>query len=123
MVSKFKGEKTNELFPEIELESEFSKRIVKTNSRKNAKKKKTDEDVDSSDIKIEENSQKKEKISLEGISKNAVIVYNIMSDGICTFDEIKRESGLAINKVLISLTELEMNGIAESNGPNKYRLK
>lgn len=122
-VSKFKGEKTNELFPEIKSESEFSKRVVKTNSRKNAKKKKTDEDADSSDPKIEENSQKKEKNSLEGISKNAVIVYNIMSDGICTLDEIKRESGLAISKVLISLTELEMSGIAESDGPNKYRLK
>lgn len=122
-IRSHRGEKSNDAFFDISSESEFSKRKVKEKSRKSAKKRK---DADKQEEIIgddEKNLQKIEKISLEGISKNGLIVYNIMSDGILTLDEIKRESGLDISKVLISLTELEMNGIAESDGPNLYRLK
>lgn len=122
-VSKHEGEKSNATFPEIEKESEFSKKVVKRKKKKTTKSEKISKEEDLPEEIKEESSQKMEKISLEGISKNALIVYNIMSDGIITLDEITRESKLGISKVLVSLTELEMNGIAESDGPNTYKLK
>lgn len=122
-VKSHRGEKSYEAFPDLDLESEFSKRKVKEKSRKSDKKNKKADPEESLIDNDEKNLQKTENFSLEGISKNGLIVYNIMSDGILTLDEIKRESGLDISKVLISLTELEMNGIAESDGPNLYRLK
>ncbi len=59
----------------------------------------------------------------EGISKNAEIVYNIMSDGVSFLDEITRRSKLEVRKVLVALTELEMVGAAKITGPNQYSLK
>ncbi len=123
-----KSKKTHKIkdgntFADITVDSSYSKKSVKRIRRKKS-------DTDTAEVKKavseEENIEKTEnkvKISPESISKNALIVYNIMSDGICTLDDIKRESGLAINKILVSLTELEMLSIAESDGPNKYRLK
>lgn len=74
----------------------------------------------------EENNPEKIKIIPkklpEGISKNAEIVYNIMSDGINELDEITRKSSLEIRNVLVALTELEMLGFACADGPNKYRI-
>ena len=58
-----------------------------------------------------------------GISKNAEIVYNIMSDGINELDEIKRKSQLEVRHILVALTELEMLGFAEAYAPNCYRIK
>lgn len=58
----------------------------------------------------------------ECISKNAEIVYNIMSDGINELDEITRQASLEIRHVLVALTELEMLGYAHADGPNIYRL-
>ena len=58
-----------------------------------------------------------------GISKNAEIVYNIMSDGINELDEIKRKSELEVRHILVALTELEMLGFAEAYAPNCYRIK
>lgn len=58
----------------------------------------------------------------EGISKNAQIVYNIMSDDVCFLDEITRASGLEVRKVLAALTELEMFGAISATAPNKYEL-
>ena len=46
-----------------------------------------------------------------------------MSTDINSVDEIARKSGLDIRKVLVALTELEMLGEAEIDGPGKYRLK
>ncbi len=113
--NSFKGEKTNEAFVEIDVDSDFSKK-KSGKCEKNKSKRKTAETKN-------KNSEKNEKISLEGISKNALIVYNIMSNGICSLDEIKRESGLDISKVLVALTELELFSLAENDGPNTYCLK
>ena len=124
---KHRQAKTGEAFADITVDSEYSKKAVKKIRRKKSPepdiKTETDSIINKKQEKAEEKSEKKEKISLEGISKNALIVYNIMSDGICTLDDIKRESGLDISKVLVSLTELEMLSVAEGDGPNKYRLK
>lgn len=115
--------KNGAVFEKINVESEFSKTKVPKIRKKKSKQDKTDNENISVKEKSKQKIEKKEKISLEGISKNALIVYNIMSDGVVTLDEIKRESGLDISKVLVSLTELEMFSIAESDGPNTYRLK
>jgi len=45
-----------------------------------------------------------------------------MSDGICVFDGIVRESGLEVRKVLSALTELEMNGAVIKESADTYRL-
>ncbi len=63
------------------------------------------------------------KINPESISKNALIVYNIVSKGVNELDDIVRETSLEVRKVLVSLTELEMQGYVHRNGPNKYCLK
>ena len=59
----------------------------------------------------------------EGISKNAEIVYNIMSDGINDLDGIKRQAQLEVRHVLAALTELEILGFAENCSPGCYRIK
>lgn len=116
-------EKSGKAFENIDTDSEFSKK----NSRHyKGKKAKTESSASESNDKSEEivnKSEKSEKISPEGISKNAAIVYNIMSTDICEVDEISRKSGLDIRKVLVALTELEMIGAAENDGPGKYCLK
>lgn len=70
----------------------------------------------------EKNQPEKEKNIPESISKNAGIVYNIMSDGICDFDSVVRRSGLPVGKVLTALTELEMKGCVKPDGPGRYSL-
>ena len=115
--------KNGKAFADIDVESEFSKKKVKKSSKKKAdsvtKKKKEPEKIDN----IKEKCEKKEKNCPEGISKNATIVYNIMSDGICAVDDMSRKSGLGVRDVLVAVTELEMFGTIENYGPGKYRLK
>lgn len=116
-------QKSGKAFEDVTAVSSYSKNLVK----KVRKTKKTtqagNEYASASEENKTEKTKNNKKISLEGISKNALIVYNIMSDGICTLDDIKRESGFEISKVLVSLTELEMFSVIENDGPNKYRLK
>lgn len=101
-------------FPKIDEESEFGKK-----SRKKAKK---ETEFIISEEKSEEIKENIKKIAPESISKNAEIVYNIMSDGASSLDEIARASALETRKVLASLTELELEGIISSDGPNKYKI-
>lgn len=63
---------------------------------------------------------KKSEISLEGVSKNAVMVYNVMKSGCTSLDMITRESALPVRKVLIALTELEIGGYVACEGGNNY---
>ncbi len=107
--------KTGKPFENIELEA--------SSYKKRGKKKATETSKAEMIIEKEEKIlTKTEKIAPETISKNAEIVYNIMSDGICDTDSIIRESGLEVRKVLSALTELEMNGIAEKISADCYRL-
>lgn len=114
--------KTGEAFNDINTDSEFSKKHIKK-IRNKTKKNVLAEKISEDNTEVSENCEKKEKISPEGISKNAAIVYNIMSADISSVDDIARNSGLDIRKVLVALTELEMLGEAENDGPGKYRLK
>ncbi len=108
------GKKTGEVFPSLEEKSLEGKAFRSRHIKKAPK-----EDFE------EKNEEKVEIIPKnlpEGISKNAEIVYNIMSDGISELDEITRKSCLEVRHVLVALTELEMLGFAAADGPNKYRI-
>ncbi|MBE6774817.1 MAG: DNA-protecting protein DprA [Ruminococcaceae bacterium] len=107
--------KTGNPFENIELEASSYKKRGKKKASETEKK-------EVILAKEEKNLTKIQKINLETISKNAEIVYNIMSDGICVFDGIVRESGLEVRKVLSALTELEMNGAVIKESADTYRL-
>ena len=90
--------------------------------KKRGKKKSSDTEKNGIILEKEEKIiRKNEKNTPETISKNAEIVYNIMSDGVCDSDGIIRESGLEVRKVLSALTELEMNGIIVKVSADSYR--
>ena len=115
----FKGAKTGNAFADIDKKSsESRKQTKKTNKKKLkvAEENKTEE-------KIQEKTENIIKNLPAGISKNAEIVYNIMSDGINELDEIKRKAQLEVRHVLVALTELEILGYAEASSPGCYRLK
>lgn len=106
--------KSGNPFPKIDEDSEFSK---KTGNKKAEKQKKFILQEKSEEIK--ENIK---KFAPESISKKAEIVYNIMSDGAATLDEIAVGTTLETRKVLAALTELELEGIISSDGPNRYKI-
>ena len=116
-------EKNGKAFAQIDVDSEFSKKLVKKTTKKKSPKKNKEEKRDVITESDKEKCEKKEKNCPEGISKNATIVYNIMSDETCTVDDMARESGLDIREVLVAVTELEMFGVIEIDEPNKYKLK
>ncbi len=114
-VSKNSHPKTGNPFENIDLEaSSYKKRGKKKSSDKTKTESNPENEV--------KNIQKNQKINMETISKNAGIVYNIMSDGICDFDGIVRKSGLEVRIILSALTELEMNGIITKESADSYRL-
>lgn len=102
-----KPPKTNDPFENITEASEFSKKNKAKRVRK-SEKKATDT------IKGEEkgkNIVSEPKKLPETISKNAEIVYNLISDGKCTMDEIASFSDLLPAKILAAITELELEGV------------
>ena len=114
---RFKGKKTGETFRNIDEKSKEGKSCVKKlKTKKSAESDKTEE-------KIQEKNENVIKNLPAGISKNAEIVYNIMSDGINELDEIKRKSELEVRHILGALTELEILGFAEAYAPNCYRIR
>ncbi|MBR5438077.1 MAG: DNA-processing protein DprA, partial [Clostridia bacterium] len=90
---KSAGMKTGKPFENIDVEASSYK---KKKHKKSSEKIKIEEDTE----KEAKNIQKIQKNTTETISKNAGIVYNIMSDGICDFDGIVRESDLEVRRVL-----------------------
>ena len=114
--------KTGNAFCEVDKDSEFSKKNSKNYKKKSQKSAHKAEKVENTEPK-KEKTEKTGKNCPEGISKNALIVYNIMSADVDAVDDIARKSGLDIRKVLAALTELEMFGAAEISGPGKYQLK
>ena len=114
-INRSTTEKTGNPFPNIDLEASSYK---KRGKKKSSDKEKTEVIIENK----EKNTANIEKINMETISKNAGIVYNIMSDGVNDSDSIIRESGLEVRTVLSALTELEMNGIITKVSANCYRL-
>ena len=110
------SEKTGEPFSNIGEKGE-SAQIRK---RKTTKKKK---ETEVSELIAEEKVTEIVKNPPEGISKNAEIVYNVMSEGICELDEITRKSTLDIQLVLGAISELEIFGAVQKSGPNSYSLR
>ena len=115
----FKGEKSGDAFAHINEKSPEGKNF---RSKPRKKKQKIAEEKETQE-KIPEKTENIIKNLPAGISKNAEIVYNIMSDGISELDEIKRKSELEVRHILVALTELEILGFAEAYAPNCYRIK
>ena len=69
-----------------------------------------------------ENNSKISEIDLESVSKNAVMVYNVMKSGFSSLDMIVQKSELPVRAVLVALTELEIAGAVSSAGGNNYNL-
>lgn len=116
---RFKGDKSGKAFEFLEEKSAEGKNQQKELKRKkaeNSEENKTEEKIDEKNENIIKNLP-------AGISKNAQIVYNIMSDGINEIDEIKRKAQLEVRHVLVALTELEMLGLAQASSPGCYRIK
>ncbi len=106
--------KTNAPFEKINEPSRFSK--------KNKSKRVTRPACNGSVSEKEEKNIENEKKNLpETISKNAEIVYNLMSDGKCTLDELTNSSELLPAKILAALTELELEGFITKTA-DAYRL-
>lgn len=116
---RFKGDKTFAVFEHIDEKSSEGKNFA---SKPRKKKQKKSEENKTEKI-IQEKTENIIKNLPAGISKNAEIVYNIMSDGISELDEIKRQSELEVRHILVALTELEILGFAEAYAPNCYRIK
>ncbi len=105
-------EKNGNTFPLIDVDSDFS--------RKSGCKKENKQDTVIFTEKIEEKKEILRKNIPDTISKNAEIVYNIMSDGALTFDELEIKSDLETRKLLSALTELELEGLITTDGPDRY---
>ena len=56
----------------------------------------------------------------ESISENARKVYDILSKGAMNADLICKKSGMKIENVLSSLTELEIYGLIKNNTGKEY---
>ena len=104
---KYRGPKNNAPFKEIDRDSEYSKKFRTVKRKKSVKADKNETEEAVQEIKTE----KTVKNLPETISKNAEIVYNLMSDGKCTMDEIANGSELVPAKILAALTELELEGV------------
>ena len=113
------AEKTGKAFEHIYEKSQEGKNQKK--KPRNIKKIKHEENKN--EEKIQEKSENVIKNLPAGISKNAEIVYNIMSDGINELDDIKRKAQLEVRQILVALTELEILGFAEAYAPGCYRIK
>ena len=116
---RFSGKKTGNAFECVDEKSQEGKSYI----RKSKKKKQKAIEENKTEEKIQEKTENITKNLPAGISKNAEIVYNIMSDGIGELDEIKRKSELEVRHILVALTELEILGFAEAYAPNCYRIK
>ena len=112
-------EKSGVAFEHIDEKSAEGKHKV---SKKKKTKPKSAQETKTEEI-IQEKAENIIKNLPAGISKNAEIVYNIMSDGINELDEIKRKTQLEVRHILVALTELEILGFAEAYAPNCYRIK
>ena len=66
--------------------------------------------------------QKQPKALPDDISPNAKIVYETLLGGEIHIDDIVRQTGLKMNIVLSSLTELEFSDICELTSGKKYKL-
>ena len=97
-----------DVFPYGENKPIYDRRVVKKAQKDSGKPQKNEPVL------------KNKEISLEGVSKNAEMVYNVMRSGCTSLDSITRESSLPVRRVLIALTELEIGGYVSSTGGNNY---
>lgn len=100
-------------------EVDFSKVIYNSSKRKT----KTSDEEKCEDKKAEEVKVKTKKEDLN-LNENAKNVYEILSENPMHIDDIVRNiPSLTIGKIMVSLTQLEMKGLAVSDSGKKYRRK
>ncbi len=121
MKNKKFPEKSNNPFAQIDVPSDKGKTRKQTKTKSKADNEKTENT--NKEEKINEKIEKSSNFDVQSVSKNAGIVYNIMSDGVCELDEITRKSALEVRNVLTALVELEMAQAVIMTAPNKYELK
>ena len=68
-------------------------------------------------------NQRQIDYTAQKITGNEKKVYDVLTDDFCDIDSIKRKCSLDIKNVLMSLTMLELDGLAEAGIGKKYRLK
>lgn len=113
----FIGAKTNRPFETVTVQSEFSKKSKRKKRKKTVTADENVENITETEIKIEN----VKKNLPETVSKNAEMVYNLMSDGKCTLDELANCCELFPAKILAALTELELEGFIEKTS-DAYRI-
>lgn len=89
--------------------------------RKSAKSKREHADIKATADKTPERVEQKSGID-DSVSPEAKAVYGVLSDEPVHIDDIVRATGLKMNVVLSSLTELELNGACELTSGKKYKL-
>lgn len=124
IVSKEKRDiavKTGEPFEKIDEKGASAKKRKRTDKKSEycSEKQKKSEIFESI---TEEKISEKPKNPPEGISKNAQMVYNVMSEGESELDFITRKSGLSIGVVLAAISELEIFGVITKTSPNTYEI-
>lgn len=67
-----------------------------------------------------ENDVKKEKKQLKDVSENTQIIYDIICEHSSTVDDIIVKTGLPVNKIMQSLTELELDEVITRKSGGKY---
>lgn len=73
--------------------------------------------IDNIDV---ENNVKKEKKQLKDVSENTQIIYDIICEHSSTVDDIIVKTGLPVNKIMQSLTELELDEVITRKSGGKY---
>lgn len=109
-------EKTETPFLNIEERGKTARKGKASSKRKSVPKE--TEKAENTAEKISENR----KNPPEGISKNAEMVYNVMSEGESELDFITRKSGLGVGSVLAAISELEIFGVITKTSPNTYEI-
>ncbi len=104
-------------FPNGEQE-EKKKRKSKVRKKKNVKEE-TASDKTEAEEKNESKGQKKE-IDFTFLSPEAALVYKAIENGVDTVDEIALKEHIQIRKVLVALTELEMEEAVKCVAGNRY---
>ncbi len=99
-------------------ESEYDEEI-----KPNLKKAEKNEPEKKEKIKTKEKTEKNLKKPPEGISKNAEIVYNVMSEGEGSIDGIVEKTDLPVNRVLSAITELEILSVIFKTASGTYSIE
>ena len=73
-------------------------------------------------VKENQKTSVKKRGEVEGVSQDAQVIYGALSEEPMHIDDIIRATGMKMNIVLSSLTELELSGVVEQMTGKKYKI-